>query len=433
MKKWFLPGIFGLLGTSFYVLGDTLLVGQALGRTGLASLNFSIPMINVMQGFGLLLGFGGATAMSRALGREDQKRAKEWAAKTVTWSIVLGFTLLLILRLGFKPLLQFLTGGGEALAGAESYLGILLWFSPCYVLFQSLVVLLRNEGATKKAMTALLLCSGLNILLDAIFLFVFRWGMFGAGLATGLAQLAGLILAASQLRHSTLMNNLKPRFQPPFRLVGKGLASFVMELSQGVVILFFNATLLALVGEVGVSSYAIIANLSLMFTAVFLGLAQGAQPLLAQAQGAQDEEKYIKVLNYAKQINRILSIIVVLLCLLVPQYLASLFISNDSEVISMTLTGLRLYGLGFLFLGHNLLGTLALQSKAESRKAFVFALTRSVILLLFFMLSLKSLLGVKGVWLSFTLSEALGFLWLNRELNEKGPKHCAQRLSSFSP
>lgn len=81
----FLPEIFGLMGTSLYVLGGTLIVGQALGREGLASLNLSISMINVMHGLGLLLGFGGATAMSRALGRGEPERAKQWAEKTLSW------------------------------------------------------------------------------------------------------------------------------------------------------------------------------------------------------------------------------------------------------------------------------------------------------------------------------------------------------------
>lgn len=185
----FLPGIIGLMGTSLYVLGDTLIVGQALGREGLASLNLSIPVINVMHGLGLLLGFGGATAMSRALGRGEPERAKQWAEKTLSWAVVVGVGLLLLLQLFFTPLLTLLTGGGEALAGAREYLGILLWFSLFYVLFQSFVVLLRNDGGAKLAMIALLLCSGLNVTLDALFVFGFKWGLFGAGLATGLARL----------------------------------------------------------------------------------------------------------------------------------------------------------------------------------------------------------------------------------------------------
>lgn len=184
------------MGTSLYVLGDTLIVGQALGREGLASLNLSIPMINVMQGLGLLLGFGGATAMSRALGRGEPERAKQWAEKTLSWAVVVGVGLLLLLQLFFTQLLTLLTGGGEALAGAREYLGILLWFSLFYVLFQSFVVPLRNDGGAKLAMIALLLCSGLNVTLDALFVFGFKRGLFGAGLATGLAQIAGLLVAS---------------------------------------------------------------------------------------------------------------------------------------------------------------------------------------------------------------------------------------------
>ncbi|MDO5734649.1 MAG: MATE family efflux transporter [Eubacteriales bacterium] len=411
-----MPGIFGLLGTSFYVLGDTLIVGQALGRAGLASLNLSIPMINFMQGIGLLLGFGGSTALSRALGRGAKKRAKEWAEKTITWSIILGFLLLFLLRLFFKPLLLLLTGGGPALAGAEAYLGILFYFSPAYVIFQSLVVLLRNDGAAKLAMLSLLLCSGLNVALDALFLFVFDWGMYGAGLATGLAQLAGLILALTHLRKADLLKDLSPRPRPPFRLMAKGMASFVMELSQGVVIFTFNTVLLSLQGELAVSSYAIIANLSLIFTAIFLGLAQGAQPLLARAHGAGNKEEFMEILRFGQELSFLLSALVLGLCLLAPRLLSSIFISGDPELLDMTVGGLRIYALGFVFLAYNLIGTIALQSSAKSREAFSFALVRGMLLLILYLLLLQKFFGLYGVWFAFFLTELTGFIWLQRIL-----------------
>lgn len=414
----FLPGIFGLLGTSLYVLGDTLIVGQALGRDGLASLNLAIPMINLMQGIGLWIGFGGATAMSRSLGRKDIARAKDMADRTLTWSVLAGLALCLILQLSFDPLVRFLSGGGPALAGSRQYLGILLWFSPVYVVFQSLVVLLRNDGGARPAMIALLLASSLNVVLDAWFIFGLKWGMFGAGLATGLAQLIGLGIVLYHLPKSPLLASLRPRLASPFRLMGKGLASLIMEVSQGVVIFAFNAVLLSLAGEVGVSSYAIIANLSLMFTAIFLGLAQGAQPLFARAKGAGDEAGYQFILRFALQVGLGLSLAVVGLCLAAPRLLAMIFISHDETVIQMTLRGLRLYSLGFLFLGSNLIGTLALQSSSRALEAFLFALARGMVLLIVFLLGLTRQIGLDGVWLSFAAAELTGFLWLNLRLRK---------------
>lgn len=392
-------------------------MGQALGRDGLASLNLAIPLINVMQGLGLLLGFGGATAMSRALGRGDDDDAKEIAEVTLTWSVIVGLLLCTVLQVFFNPLVEFLTNGGPAMAGSSEYLGILLWFSPVYVLFQSLVVLLRNDGGAKSAMTALILASIINVSLDALFLFVFNWGMFGAGLATGIAQLLGLIMVIFALRRTSLLHSLRPRFASPLRLMGKGLASLIMELSQGIVILVLNFALLSLAGEVGVSSYAIIANLSLMFTAVFLGLAQGAQPLFGRARGANDPEKFQFVLTFAQQVGFALSVGVVLICLLFPQILAGVFISNDPEVLELTLRGLRFYSLGFIFLGYNLVGTLALQSSKRALEAFIFALARGMGFLILFMLMLQGMIGVDGVWLSFLAAEMTGFFWMRYSLN----------------
>lgn len=409
-----------------------MIVGQALGRDGLASLNLAIPMINLMQGLGLMLGFGGATAMSRSLGRGDKKRAKEMAEITISWSILIGLLLFLLLQLFFTPLVVFLTGGGKAIAGSREYLGILLWFSPVYVVFQSLIVLLRNDGGAKRAMSALLVASGLNVLLDAIFVFGFHWGLFGAGLATGIAQLVGLILVLASLRDTTILRQVRFRLASPIRLMGKGLASLIMELSQGVVIFSFNAVLLRLSGEIGVSSYAIIANLSLMFTAVFLGLAQGAQPLFGRSKGAKDEAGYQAVLQFSQRVGLILSLGVVIICLAFPRLLASIFISNDETVLQMTLRGLRLYSLGFLFLSYNLIGTLALQSSNRVMEAFLFALARGMAFLIIFMLVLQGIIGIDGVWLSFSAAELTGFLWMYFTLKKPDPVS-ASLLLGFSP
>ncbi|HHX03686.1 MAG TPA: hypothetical protein GX733_05320 [Tissierellia bacterium] len=316
-------------------------------------------------------------------------------------------------------MVAFLTGGGPALQGAREYLGVLLWFSPVYIIFQSLIVLLRNDGGARRAMTALLLCSVLNIALDALFIFGFQWGMFGAGFATGIAQVSGLVVALLPRDNAKLLRQLRPRLFPPLRLMGKGLASFVMELSQGVVIFVFNAVLLRLVGELGVSSYAIIANLSLMFTSIFLGLAQGAQPLLSVAKGKADHQEFQDVLQFSKQVCLVLSLSTVLICLVIPQLLARVFISGDPEVLEMTIGGLRLYSLGFLFLGFNLIGTVALQSAAESVKAFLFAMVRGMMLLIVDLFILQHFFGTTGVWLAFPVTELMSYLWMRRNIRKE--------------
>ncbi|NLY09432.1 MAG: MATE family efflux transporter [Tissierellia bacterium] len=418
LKTAFMPGILGLMGTSLYVLGDTLIVGQALGREGLAALNLSIPMINIMQGLGLLLGFGGATALSRAVGRGDYNRAKQWAEKTLSWSVITGIILLIILQLFFNPLLELLTGGGEAIEGAKEYLGILLWFSPFYVLFQTAVVLLRNDGGSKLAMKALLLCSGINIVLDIVFVFGFSMGLYGAGIATGIAQVIGLIVSTLHFKNAVILRGLQPKLLAPFKLMGKGMSSFVTEISQGIVIFAFNAILISLVGGIGVSSYAIIANLSLMFTAVFLGLAQGAQPILSEAFGAGDMRTFKEALGYARNVNWVLSVIVVLVCIIIPKTMASIFITNDSQVLSMTTTGLRIYSLGFIFLGYNLIGSIELQSRAKNKEAFIFSLARGMLVLISMALLLTSIINIYGTWLAFFASELVGFIWLRTRNKE---------------
>lgn len=125
------------------------------------------------------------------------------------------------------------------------------------------------------------------------------------------------------------------------------------------------------------------------------------------------------MLQFSKQVCLVLSLSTVLICLVIPQLLARVFISGDPEVLEMTIGGLRLYSLGFLFLGFNLIGTVALQSAAESVKAFLFAMVRGMMLLIVDLFILQHFFGTTGVWLAFPVTELMSYLWMRRNIRKE--------------
>lgn len=399
LKQYILPAIGGMVGTSLYVLGDTLLVGRRLGAPGLAALNISIPLINVLTGFGLLVGIGGASLMVIEKAQGQKERAHQLFTKSMVLALIIGLLLLLV-GVFFTPQLIALLGkGSKNLDMAESYLSMLLLFSPFYLLFVSLGVFIRNDRNPKLVMIAMLSASVVNLILDYVFMYPLNMGMRGGALATGLAQVVGFsLLLIHFINDHDLVFVLFKSLKDFLSIMKQGAASFILEISQGIVIFSFNIAFLLLAGDMMVSAYGIVANLSLLFTALLSGVAVGIQPLISEAYGRKRADMirhYGKVGLYTALI---IGLVILAIGLLIPTYLAMIFIDSP-EVISLGVNGIRLYFLAFPITAINLVFTVYLQSQKQTLKAFLLSLQRGLIWIIVLLLLLSNTLGITGVWL----------------------------------
>lgn len=395
LKSYILPAIGGMLGTSLYVLGDTLLVGRRLGSAGLAALNIAIPLINVLTGFGLLIGIGGAGLMVISRMQKD-KKSHQLFTQAMILSLFIG-VLLLILSLFFtRPLVTLLGSGSSHLDMAYAYLRVLLLFSPFFLLFVSLGVFIRNDGNAKLVMVAMLSASVINLVLDYVFMYPLNMGMRGGALATGLAQVIGfLILLIHFLGDHDLILTPFKSIRAFFSILKQGIASFVLEISQGIVIFSFNIAFLFLASDTLVSAYGIVANLSLLFTAILSGVALGIQPLISQAYGKKREDmiKYYGKIGLMTAI--IIGVSILLVGQLIPKYLAMIFITAP-DVIDHAIGGIRLYFLAFPLTAINLVFTVYLQSQKQTLKAFLLSLQRGLVWIIVLLLIYSNTLGVNG-------------------------------------
>ncbi len=409
-KKYIFPAIGGMLGTSLYVLGDTILVGRRLGAIGLASLNVSIPLINVLNGLGLLIGMGGASLMSIHRVRDENIKANTIFTKSMIMSLITGL-LLTILSLFFTSnLVNFLGQSLQTKDLANDYLSMLLKFSPFFLVFVALTVFVRNDGGNKTAMAAMIGASVFNVVMDYVFLFPLDMGMKGCALATGLAQVVGLLILSTHFFRSKFkfikINSIKGLFE----ILSNGGASFVLELSQGIVIFAFNFAFIKLAGDLAVSVYGIVANLSLLFTAILIGIANGIQPLISKAYGKRRRDMKVFYAKTAAVGAVVAGLIITAIGLLIPEYLAMAFVENEPEIILKAAYGIRLYFLAFPLVGINLVITIYLQSQKQTTKAFIFSLLRGLILIIVLLLILSPTLKIPGVWLVMPITEVIALI-----------------------
>ncbi len=407
--KYTSQNVMGMIGLSCYILADTFFISQGLGLDGLTALNLAIPFYNFIQGFGLMMGMGGATkfALLRGQGREDE------AQGVFTQSLILALaaSLLFVIPGVFcSSQLSTLLGGSGAVHGmTRIYLRVLLSFSPAFLVNNVCLCFVRNDNAPRLAMTAMLGGSFSNILLDYLFIFPLNMGMFGAILATGLAPVISLAILAPHFRRRTLrLSRQGLRVKGAGELAALGSPSLIAELSSGLVLLMFNLIILSLAGNLGVAGYGVVANIYLVVLALFTGLSQGIQPLVSAAWGRREERTVRTVYRYALWAAVLLAVAVYVLSVLFAQPIVAVFNREQDPVLQqIAVRGLRLYFTAFFFSGFNVVTAVYFSSMDRPRAGFAVSILRGFVLIVPLALIMSRLWGMDGVWLSAPVTEAL--------------------------
>lgn len=401
--------IAGMIALSCYILVDTLFVSLALGAPGLAALNLAIAVFSVVSGVGQMCAMGGGTdfALRRGEGKDGS------CAFSGALAVGLGASLLFVLLGVFfaRPLSILLGAEETTLALTTTYVRMTLLFSPVYLLNAILQGFARNDGAPRLAMLSMLISSGANIVLDYLFLFPLRLGMFGAVLATGLSACLALPVLLSHLRSprtSLRLTRRLPSLHELLRLLSYGLSALIGELASAVSLMTFNLLLMRLGGYVVVAAYGVIANTALVATAIFTGLGQGIQPLVSHAFGASHAQELRQLKSYTSAAVCLLSALVFACAFLFAGPIAAAFNhENNAQLLDVAVFGLRLYFAGYLFAGFNIAASAYLSAVSRPERALLVSLLRSCLLLIPAALLLSRHLGVTGVWLSFVLTEAV--------------------------
>ncbi len=399
------PSIAGMLATSFYILVDTVFIGQSMGKLGLAALDISLPIYNVLSAIGHLLGIGGATAYGASLGRR----------KGITWHALISgisaaFLCLIAGRLFITKICLLLGSSSETLSYVRVYVGTLLNFSPFMILTSLLVPIISNDNAQRLAMWSFFVGGLINIILDAWFIFGLGWGMLGAALATGIAQIASFLILCLHLISSTCNLDLFPgpiQLKTMGRIILNGLPSFIIEISAGIVIFLFNHILIKLMGELGLAIYSIIANISFIVVSVYTGIANALQPLVSINYGAAKWKRVAGIRNISLISAFAFGSILLLVGLFFPSQIITLFIKNEAKLLLVGERSIRLYFLGFLPMGVNIaLGTY-FQSMEFTRHAIFISLGRGIVFVILGLLILPGKLGIDGIWLTIPFAETL--------------------------
>ena len=408
--KYVSQNIFGLLGTSCYILADTYFIAQAAGTDGVTLLNLCLPIYNLIFAFGSMIGLGAATryAILRAQG---DARAQRYFSNAIFSVCILAVPFMLVGIFRPDGLLRLMGGDADIVALGMNYARIFLMFTPFFMCNYVVASFVRNDGAPSLAMVATLSGSLFNVVFDYIFIFPMGLGLPGAALATAISPILSIaVCSAHFIKKSNTITFV--RKAPSIRLLAQscqlGISGFVGELSSGVTTTVFNFLLLRLAGNVAVAAYGVVANFALVATAIFNGVAQGAQPLVSQCYGKNEMAGARKLLLLGCGTALGMAALLYGVVFGYTDALTALFNSENSALMAaFAHSGMRIYFVGYFFAGCNIVAAGYLGAVNRPAEASITSLCRGMVAIVVCSLVLSALFGMNGVWAAFPVSEAI--------------------------
>lgn len=401
--------ILGMIGVSAYILADTFFISLAEKTDGITALNLVLPLYSLIFAIGSMLGTGAATRF--ALERHEGKRADRYLAEALEWALILSVPFVLVGAFGAGDLVRLFGGEPHIVEVGKPYTQIFMLFTPIFMANYILRAFVLNDGDPSLSMTATLMSSLFNIVMDWVLMFPLGMGMAGAALATAISPLVGI--AINSLHFLKKRNTLRfcwhrPTCRMLTHISAVGVSGFISEIAGGVTTMVLNFLILGLTGSIGVAAYGVVANVAMVATAIFSGIAQGSQPLLSDAYSRGQHKTVRMVLRMSIGTALAMAILTLLSAIFGAEAVTAVFNSeNDPVMASLATEGMQLYFIGYLFAGFNIAGTGYLSAVGAAKWAMITSILRGVVAIIACAMVMAALFGMTGVWLAFCAAEAV--------------------------
>ncbi|MBO4494149.1 MAG: MATE family efflux transporter [Ruminococcus sp.] len=407
--RYILANVISSVGVSVYILIDTFFISKGMGSEGLAALNLALPVFNFLNGFGLMLGMGGGSKFSMMYCRTERVETDRIFSNAFMTMLLIA-AVFEITGLFFSKQITHLLGADAAVFEmSHSYLRKILMFSPAFLMNNLLACFMRNDCAPRLAMLGMLSGSLVNVVLDYIFIFRLDMGMNGAALATCIAPFVSMGVMSIHIITGWNAFSLRLTLPSPKlirEIISLGMHSFFTELSGGIVIMIFNFVIYRLLGNTGIAAYGVIANIGIVFTAIYVGISSGVQPLMCRYHGRKNDAAIRYLLRLSVITSLIFSVCAYTVLFLQTSFIVGIFNSSGNSTLrDIAEHGLRLYFLFMPFMGINTLMSVYFSSNEKTHTAQMISLLRGTLLVIplaFIALSLRS---INLVWLTIPVSE----------------------------
>ena len=414
LLRFVFPSIIMMIFTSIYGVVDGLFVSNFAGKTAFASINLVMPFVMILGGIGFMIGTGGTALVSKVLGEGKKEKTNKIFTMMIIFTLLLGTLLSVIGVVSMPWVADFLGATEEMMEDCILYGRIVTGFTVAFMLqnvFQSFLIAAEKP---KLGLLATVLAGVTNMVLDAIFIIVFKWGVAGAAIATGLSQCVGgifpLIYFSRDNSSLLRLTNTKLEIKPILNACGNGSSELMSNISSSVVSMIYNFQLMKYVGEDGVSAYGVLMYVQFIFVAIYIGYAIGCAPITGYHFGAQNHGELKNMLRKSAFLSAISGVVLTILAIVLSSPLAKLFVGYDEELYELTRHAFSLFAYSFLLAGFNIFTSSFFTALNNGAVSAAISFMRTLIFQTSSVLILPIFLGVDGIWWAITVAEVFAFI-----------------------
>ncbi len=414
LLRFALPSIFMMVFTSIYSVVDGFFVSNIVGKTPFAAVNFIFPALMILASGGFMFGTGGSALVAKTMGEGNYKKANRLFSLFVYATIILGVFIQIVSIIFLPQLAAFLGAEGQMLQDSIIYGRVILIALPFYMLqleFQSFFV------AAEKPQLGLYvtIASGItNMILDALFIAVFKWGLVGAALATGISQIIGGVLPVIYfaMPNKSLLRLTKMEYDKKALIKASinGSSELMSNISMSLVSMLYNIQLLKYAGENGVAAYGVLMYVNFVFIAVFIGYSIGTAPIVSYHFGAANHTELHSLLKKSMVIILIFSLVMFLLAEVFAYPFSYIFVGYDKTLMDMTLRGFLIFSFSFLFAGFAIFGSGFFTALNDGLTSALISFLRTLVFQIAAVLILPLIWELDGIWISIVAAEVMALI-----------------------
>lgn len=412
--RFTIPTIIMMIFTSIYGVVDGLFVSNIVGSDAFAAVNLIMPFIMILGATGFMIGTGGSALVSKTIGEGKKELANQYFSMLIYFLIIAGIVLSVAGFLFIKPIAGLLGADAAILNDCVTYGRVLTVALTAFFLqnaFQSFFVV-----AEKPTMGLLLsIIAGVtNMLLDFMFMYVLKMGIFGAALATGISWIVGGIIPFLYFlsKNNSPLKLVRTHFDRKVILksCANGSSEMLTNLSTSLVNMLYNLQLMKLAGADGVVAYGIIMYVSFIFSGTYIGYSIGVAPVVGYHYGAGNKDELKSLFKKSLFLIEITSIVLTLLAEVLAEPLSGIFVSYDSGLMDMTTNAIRLFSLSFIIGGINVFASSFFTALNNGFVSALISFLRTLVFQIIMIFLLPAICGLNGIWLAVVAAELLALV-----------------------
>ena len=412
--RFTLPSIVMMIFTSIYGVVDGLFVSNFVGKTPFAAINLVMPFIMILGGVGFMIGTGGSALVSKTMGQNEPEKANLIFSMMIELTLLVGALLSIVGIVFIEPIARLFGASEAMLPDCVLYGRIVLAFNAAFMLQNVFQAFLVTAERPHMGLYVTVAAGVTNMALDALFIAVFKWGVAGAAIATGLSQCVGGLIPLIYFIHPNKSPlRLKPsalQLRPILQACANGSSELMSNISSSLVSIAYNAQLMKYAGENGVAAYGVLMYVQFIFVAIDVGYAVGCAPIVGYHYGAQNHDELKNMLRKSLFLMSISGVVLTLLAAALAAPLARLFVGYDQTLFDMTRHAFRLFSLSFLLAGINIYVSSFFTALNNGAVSAIVSFLRTLVFQMLCVLVLPIFLGIDGIWWAMAVAEVFAFI-----------------------